>query len=122
MSVDTPVPSDPMSVDTPVPTMSNEVRAACKRLWGRGPVWAEVLDAGEDTILVLLKGILTDADHSLLSVDRNGLVASRRAALLEVMEPDIRDILARNLSRETDAFITGINVEQDMASIVVTLR
>jgi uncharacterized protein YbcI len=102
--------------------MSNELRAACKRLWGRGPEWTEVICAGEDTIVVLLKGVLTDAERSLLSVDRDALVSSARAALLEVIEPEVRSIVQRQFGRETHAFVSGIDVERDVASIVVTLR
>jgi len=109
-------------VDGAVSTMSNEVRAVCKRHWGRGPEWAGVIHAGDDTVVVLLNGILTHAERSLLAVDHAHLVLSTRAALHEVLEPEIRAILERNMGRQTDAVMSGVDVDRDMASIVVTLR
>jgi uncharacterized protein YbcI len=111
-----------VSVDGLTTTMSNEVRAVCKRHWGRGPEWASVLHADDDTIVVLLTGILTHAERSLLAVDQNRLVRSTRVALHEVLEPEVRAILERHTGRETDAVMSGIDVERDVASIVITLR
>jgi uncharacterized protein YbcI len=113
---------DPASVDGAVARMSNEVRAVCKRHWGRGPEWAGVLNAGNDAVVVLFNGFLTHAERSLLAVDQSSLVQSTRAALHELLEPDIRAILERNVGRETDAVMCGVDVERDVASIVVTFR
>lgn len=112
-----------MSVDAPSPsvTMTNEMRAACKRLWGRGPEYAQVLFAGENTVVVVLNGILTDAERSLLAIDRDPVVSSARAALHQALEPEIRAILETNTGRETQAFISGVDLSCDVASFVVTL-
>lgn len=111
-----------MSVDVRFTTLTNELGAACKRLWGRGPEHAQVLFAGEDTVVVLLNGTLTDAERSLLAVHHDRVVTAARAALHAALEPEIRVILERNLGREIEAFIPGIDVERDVVSIVVTLR
>jgi uncharacterized protein YbcI len=110
-------------VDAPSPsvTMTNEMRAACKRLWGRGPTYAQVLFAGENAILVLLTGILTEAERTLLAVDRDRVVMSARAALHQALEPEIRAILEANTGRETRAVTSGVDLGQDVASFVVTL-
>lgn len=101
--------------------MTNEMRAACKRLWGRGPEHAQVLFADESTVLVLLTGILTEAERTLLAADRETVVTSARAALHEALEPEIRAILETNTGRDTRAFISGVDLESDVASFVVTL-
>ncbi len=112
-----------MSVDAPSPslTISNEMRAACKRLCGRGPEYAQVLFADENTIVVLLTGILTQAEQSLLAVDHDRVVTSARTALHQALEPEIRAILENNTGRETHAFISGVDLNSDTASFVVTL-
>lgn len=112
-----------MSVDAPSPslTTTNEVRAACKRLWGRGPEYAQVLFADENTVVVLLTGILTEAERTLLAVDHDRVVSSARAALHEAFEPEVRAILTTNTGRETRAFMSGIDLRCDSASFVVTL-
>lgn len=117
----TPVEDAP-SFDGLVARMSNEVRAVCKRHWGRGPEWAGVLHAGDDAVVVLLSGILTHAERSLLAVDQDHLVHSTRAALHEALEPEIRAILERNLGRRTHAVMSGVDLDRDTASIVVTFR
>lgn len=112
-----------MSVDAPAVTISitNEMRAACKRLWGRGPEYAQVLFAGENTVVVLLTGILTEAERTLIAVDRDRVVSSARAALHEALEPEFRSILEKHSGRETRAFIPGVDLSCDIASFVVTL-
>ena len=110
-----------MSVEIPSVTITNEMRAACKRLWGRGPEYAQVLFAGDDTVVMLLTGILTEAERSLLAVDRDRVVRSARAGLHEALEPEIRTILETNTGRETQAFIAGVDLNCDIASFVVTL-
>jgi uncharacterized protein YbcI len=102
-------------------TITNEVRAACKRLWGRGPEYAQVLFAGEGTVVILFSGILTEAERTLLAVDHERVVSSARAALHEALEPEIRAILEMNTGRETRAFISGVDLNCDIASFVVTL-
>lgn len=101
--------------------MTNEMRAACKRLWGRGPRYAQVLFAGPSTVVVLLTGVLTEAERTLLAADRDRVVSSARAALHEALEPEIRAILETNIGRETQAFISGVDLNSDIASFVVTL-
>jgi len=112
-----------VSVDAPSPsvTMANEMRAACKRAWGRGPTYAQVLYAGEDTIVVLLTGVLTHAERTLLAIARDRVVRSARAALHQALEPEIRTILETNTGRETRAFIPGVDLNADVVSFVVTL-
>jgi uncharacterized protein YbcI len=112
-----------VSVDTPSETISitNEMRAACKRLWGRGPEYAQVLFAGENTVVVLLTGILTEAERTLIAADRDRVVSSARAALHEALAPEFRTILETHTGRETQAFISGVDLSCDIASFVVTL-
>jgi uncharacterized protein YbcI len=102
--------------------MTNEMRAAVKRLWGRGPEYARVLRADKDTVVVLLSGVLTDAERTLLAARRDSTVVSARAALHEALEPEIRALVETHIGRETNAFISGIDVDRDIASVVVTLR
>lgn len=110
-----------VSAEAPTNAISNQMRAVIKRLWGRGPAFVRVLFANDDTVVVLLTGILTEAEKSLLAVERDGAVISQRAALHDALEPQIRVILETNLGRETDAFMSGIDLQRDMASVVVTL-
>ena len=110
-----------MSVDARSLTMTNEMRAACKRLWGRGPEHAKVLFADEFTVVVLLTGILTEAERTLLAADRDTVVTSARAALHAPLEPEIRAILQANTGRDTRAFMSGVDLDSDTASFVITL-
>jgi uncharacterized protein YbcI len=117
-------PGASVSVDTQTQTtvMSNEMRAVIKRLWGRGPEHVRVLLPDEDTVVVLLTGVLTGAERTLLAADRAGTVISQRDVLHAALEPEIRAILETYMARETDAFIPGIDTDRDVASLVVTLR
>jgi uncharacterized protein YbcI len=115
---------DPVAAPGQVPTtvMSNAMRAAVKRLWGRGPQFVRVWFAGENTVVVLLGGILTESEKTLLAIEREHAVISQRAALHTALEPEVRLILETNIGRDTDAFMSGIDVDRDIASLVVTLR
>lgn len=112
-----------MSVDTQTqtPAMTNEVRAAIKRLWGRGPEFVRVLIA-EDTVVVLLTGVLTGAERTLLAADQHGTVISQRSVLHAALEPEIRALVEIHLGREAEAFVPGIDTDRDVASLVITLR
>lgn len=109
------------AVDFQCTEVANAVRAACKRLWGRGPRNVQVLFAGEDTVVVMLSGILTSAERTLLAAAREVTVISQRAGLHEALEPEIRVLVEASFGRETDAFISGIDVDRDVASLVVTM-
>jgi uncharacterized protein YbcI len=111
-----------VSIDVGTQLMTNAVGAACKRLWGRGPRYVRLWFAGDDTVVLLLTGILTDAERSLLAVDRVSTVMSTRAALHRALEPEVRVILETTLGRETHAFVAGIDVDHDLASLVITLQ
>jgi uncharacterized protein YbcI len=111
-----------VSIDVGTQLMTNAVGAACKRLWGRGPRYVRLWFAGDDTVVLLLTGILTDAERSLLAVDRDSTVMSTRAALHRALEPEVRVILETTLGRETHAFVAGIDVDHDLASLVITLQ
>ena len=111
-----------MSVEPTSLVMANEMRAALKRLCGRGPEHTQVMFAREDTIVVLFDGVLTNAERTLLTVDCHGAVVSARAALHQALEPDIRAILERNIGRDVHAFLAAIDVDRDVGSFVITLR
>jgi len=113
-----------MSVDTGTGTtvMTNAVGAACKRLWGRGPRDVRLLFANDDTVVLLLNGILTDAERTLLTVDRDGAVMSARAVLHQALEPEVRVILETSLGRESNAFVAGVDMARDLVALVITLR
>jgi uncharacterized protein YbcI len=112
-----------VSVDIPSQTMvmTNELRAVVKRLWGRGPEHVRVL-LEDDTVVVLLSGVLTGAERTLLAADRHGTVISQRGVLHTALEPEIRAIVETHVGRETDAFVPGIDAERDVSSLVITLR
>jgi uncharacterized protein YbcI len=110
-----------VAVDFQSTEVANAVRAACKRLWGRGPRSVQVLFAGEDTVVVMLSGIFTSAERTLLAAAREVTVIAQRAGLHEALEPEIRVLLEATFGRETDAFISGIDVDRDVASLVVTM-
>lgn len=114
--------TDPASVALESAAMTNEMRAAVKRLWGKGPKYARVLLADPDTVVVLLTGVLTNAERTLVAARRDSTVVSARAALHEALEPEIRALVETYVGRETDAFMSGIDVDRDIASVVVTLR
>ena len=73
-------------------------------------------------VVKLLNGILTDAERTLLTVDRDGAVMSARAVLHQALEPEVRVILETNLGRESNAFVAGVDMARDLVALVITLR
>lgn len=120
-STDSPLEELPVAPGLEATAVANGVRAACKRLWGRGPRDVQVLLADRDTVVVLLNGTLTNAERTLLGGERDSTVMSQRAALHEALEPEIRALMEVNLGRETHAFMSGVDLQRDVTSFVVTM-
>lgn len=121
-AVDLGDPATPTVITPPGSlTIRNKLRAAHKRLFGRGPTDIRVWFVQPDTIVMLLTGTLTASERSLLDIDRPASVTAARNALYEALEPELRVILEQELHRKTKAFTAGIDLERDVVSLVVTL-
>ena len=119
--IDSPIEELPVAAVLEVAAVANGVRAACKRMWGRGPRDVQVLLADPDTVVVLLSGTLTNAERTLLGGERDSTVMSQRAALHEALEPEVRALVEVNLGRQTHAFMSGVDLQRDVTSFVVTM-
>jgi uncharacterized protein YbcI len=119
--IDSPIEELPVAAALEATAVANGVRAACKRMWGRGPRDVQVLLADPDTVVVLLSGTLTNAERTLLGGERDSTVMSQRAALHEALEPEVRALVEVNLGRQTHAFMSGVDLQRDVTSFVVTM-
>jgi uncharacterized protein YbcI len=71
--------------------------------------------------VVCLRGVLTQAERSLLDSGRSGHVQAARLALQEALERLVRDVIQRTLGRSVSAAATGFNPRDDLAVHVITL-
>ena len=101
--------------------IANELQRLYKKSFGRGPNTVTVRYAGADVVVVCLRGVLTQAERSLLQGGRSDHVQAARLVLQEALEPSVRDVIQRMLERVVSASATRFTPRDDLAVHVITL-
>jgi uncharacterized protein YbcI len=95
--------------------LSNEMVRLYKDLFGRGPTVARTDFAGPDCVVCTLKGSLTPAEHSMVKMGEFQRLRDVRLFFQYARENDFREAAERITGRRVTAFISGMDVEQDVA-------
>ncbi len=82
---------------------------------GRGPGSASTFHYNNIVVMVM-HDVLTHADKALAQADRDEAVANIRHLYQKAMEADFRAAVERLTQRTVIAFISGNNIEPDIAS------
>lgn len=96
--------------------LSNEMVRLYKDLFGRGPATARTHFAGPDCVVVTLERSLTPAEQSMVALGEYQRLRDVRLFFQHAREQDFRDAAERITGRRVRAFISGIDVKQDVAS------
>jgi uncharacterized protein YbcI len=100
--------------------ISTEMVRLYKEAFGRGPTKARAHFAGPDTLIVTLEDSLTVAERNLAALGEISRLRDARLFFQHAMEDSFRAIVERALGRRTVAFISGIDVHNDVSVEVFT--
>lgn len=90
------------------------------RYLGRGPQSATTFYHG-NVVVSLLSGVLTHAERTLNEANQGEAVNQMRHLFQATMEPDFQEAVERLTGRKVVAFISGNNLEPDIAAEVFIL-
>jgi uncharacterized protein YbcI len=102
--------------------ISNDMVRLYKSLFGRGPERARTNFAGPDTIVVTLEESLTPAEQTMADLGEHQRLRDIRLLFQYAREPDFRELIERNTGRRVRAFVSGMDVVNDVACEVFYLE
>jgi uncharacterized protein YbcI len=96
--------------------VSNAMVALYKEQFGRGPTKARTDFAGPDTMLCTLQDSMTPAEHSLVQMGEYQRLRELRVFFQHATEPKFREAVERLTGRKVWAFVSGMDVHEDVAT------
>jgi uncharacterized protein YbcI len=102
--------------------LSNEMVRLYKDLFGRGPSTARTHFAGPDCVIVTLEQSLTPAEQSMVELGELQRLRDMRLFFQYAREQDFRASVEQIVGRRVRAFISGMDVEQDVAAEIFYLQ
>jgi uncharacterized protein YbcI len=96
--------------------ISNEMVGLYKNLFGRGPTRARTNFAGPDTLVCTLENSMTPAERTMVELGERQRLRDVRLFFQYATEDRFREVVERNTGREVRGFVSGMDVEQDIAA------
>jgi uncharacterized protein YbcI len=96
--------------------ISREMVRLYKEQFGRGPTKARTDFAGPDIIVCTLENSLTPAEKRLLGFGEHQRLRDTRLYFQHATESEFCSIIERLLQRKVRAFVSGMDVEADVAT------
>ncbi len=96
--------------------VSREMVGLYKDQFGRGPTKARSNFAGPDTLLVTLENSLTPAEKNLVAMGESQRMRDTRLFFQHATEDQFREIVERLTGRGVRAFVSGMDVGEDVAA------
>jgi len=96
--------------------LSNEMVRIYKDLFGRGPTHARTVWAGPDCIVCTLESSLTPAERKMVQLGELQRLRDMRLYFQHACEADFREAVERITGRDVRAFVSGMDVQQDVAA------
>lgn len=97
-------------------SLSREMVRLYKDQFGRGPTKARSAFAGPNALLVTLENSLTPAERNLVKMGESQRMRDTRLLFQHSTEPQFRETVERVTNRTVRAFISGMDVGQDVAA------
>jgi len=107
---------------SPLLELANVIVRLYKEAVGRGPTKARALFAGSDTLVVLLEGMMTVAEHQLVALGDHGRAREHRLFMQLAIDDAKRSEVERILARRVLASISGADPRHDLATEVFLLE
>lgn len=102
--------------------VSNAMVALYKEQFGRGPTKARTSFAGPDTLIATLEDSLTPAERNLVAMGEDQRLRDVRMFFQYASEAQFRGIVEELTGRKVRAFISGIDVAEDVSAEVFCLE
>jgi uncharacterized protein YbcI len=102
--------------------LSNAMVALYKEQFGRGPTRAKSAYAGTDVLIVTLEDTLTPAERRMVEMEEYQRLRDTRMFFQYATERHFRETVEQITGRKVEAFVSGIDVEQDISSEVFYLE
>jgi uncharacterized protein YbcI len=96
--------------------LSNAMVRLYKEQFGRGPTKARSAYAGPDALLCTLENSFTPAEASLVQMGEHQRLRDTRMFFQYATEKQFRETVERITGRNVTAFVSGVDVEQDLSS------
>jgi uncharacterized protein YbcI len=108
--------------DSVLATISREMVRIYKEDFGRGPTKASTRFAGHDILVATLEDSLTPAEKRLRELGKGQRLRDTRTLFQHASEGRFVGAVESALNREVRAFVSGIDVENDVATEVFYLK
>jgi uncharacterized protein YbcI len=102
--------------------VSNAMVRLYKDQFGRGPTKARTAFAGPDTLICTLENSLTPAEQSLVRMGEFQRLRDVRLFFQHATEDQFRGKVEELTGRKVRAFISGMDVEKDVAAEIFYLE
>ncbi len=96
--------------------LSNAMVRLYKEQFGRGPTRAHSVYAGRDAVLCTLENTFTLAEQSLARMGEHQRLRDTRMFFQHATEKEFRETVEQITGRKVRAFVSGVDVEQDLSS------
>jgi uncharacterized protein YbcI len=93
-----------------------------KEQFGRGPETVSTHYSGPDVIVCILGNSLSPVERSMRDMGEQQRLRDIRVMFQHATEPEFREAVERITGRRVIGFMSGIDVEHDLASEVFTLQ
>jgi uncharacterized protein YbcI len=102
--------------------LSNEMVRLYKELFGRGPASARTYFADPDCVVVTLEKSMTPAERSMVELGELQRLRDVRLFFQHAREKDFRETTERITGRRVRAFVSGMDVQEDVSTEVFYLH
>jgi uncharacterized protein YbcI len=102
--------------------LSREMVRLYKDQFGRGPTKSRTEFAGPDTVICTLENSMTVAEQALVDLGEHQRLRDTRLYFQHATEDQFREVVERILGRKVRAFVSGMDVKQDVSSEVFYLE
>lgn len=102
--------------------LSNAMVRLYKEQFGRGPTKARSVYAGRDALLCTLENSFTPAEVALVEMGEHQRLRDTRMFFQHASDKQFRGTVERITGRKVRAFVSGVDVEQDLSSEIFYLE
>ena len=96
--------------------LSNAMVRLYKEQFGRGPTKARSVYAGRDTLLCTLENSFTPAEATLVRMGEHQRLRDTRMFFQYATDKQFIETVEKITGRKVRAFVSGVDVEQDLSS------
>ena len=109
-----PAPDAPLTRDAMLAAVTEQMIALHEQYHHRAPVTAKTLLLGDDLLAVVLGGVYTDVEKTMIEIQRTTIVQETRNAFQNAMQHKFISAVERLSGRRVLAFVSNHHVGPDI--------